>query len=342
MKEPQKILIVRTDRIGDVVLTLPLAEIIKRHLPHPQIAFLLRDYTSPLAQGNPFIDEIITLPEKNGEISFSKALPVLKRKKFDAALIVSPKFKIASLIFLAGIEMRIGTGYRWYSFLFNKKIYEHRRRGDKHELEYNVKMLEALGIEETVSKESVVFNVHPNAESKRKVRKILKSKGWDENLKTVIIHPGSGKSAVDLPLYKFKNLISLLARELKVNLILTGNGKEKKMCNDLMASDNVINTAGKFALKELIGLISLSDLLVANSTGPIHIAAALGKKTIGFYPNVNECSPRRWGPYSTNSFVFVPETDCVSCEPRSVNEKNCMESIPVEKVALKIKEMLNG
>ena len=340
MKQAKKILIVRTDRIGDVVLTLPLAEIIKRHIPEAEITFLLREYTAPLAEGNPFVKEVITLPGDEKNFRFFEALSILRSKKLDAAFVVRPRFGISLLLFLAGIPLRIGTAYRWYSFLFNKKIRQHRRQGDKHELEFNVEMLGAIGIDEKVSPGSVSFNVQPDGESKQKVLEFLKANGWKEELQTAIIHPGSGKSALDLPKHKFKEIIESLAHKLQVNLILTGSKEEKTMCEELNTNGKAIVTAGEFNLRELIALISFSDLMIANSTGPIHIAAALGKKTIGFYPNVNECSPKRWGPYSSNSFVFVPEKDCVSC--KAVDENDCMETIPTEQVILKIEEFLNA
>ncbi len=341
MKKFERILVVRTDRIGDVVLTLPLAEILKKHFPETRVAFLLRKYTAPLAHGDPFIDNVLLLPEEKNKVKFFQLLSLLKENKFDAAVVVHPRFKISLAIFLAGIKTRVGTAYRWYSFLFNKKVRQHRRKGEFHELEYNVHLLTALGISEKVTKETVRFNVQVNPESKRRVTDYLISKGWQANRKTVLFHPGSGKSALDLPLSKFKEILSHLAQELNLNLILTGSKEEKEMCKALEVNGKTINTAGDFSLEDLIALISLSDLVIANSTGPIHIAAALGKKTIGFYPNVQECSPKRWGPYSENAFVFVPKVDCGSCDERK-QKHNCMEEIESEKVVLKIKEILNA
>ncbi len=339
MNKMEKILIVRTDRIGDVVLTLPLPGIIKKHMPQAKVFFLLRNYTYPLAEGNPFVEQILTLPEEKGKANFLKTLKLLRKYDFDAAIIVSPKLGIALAAFLAKIKIRVGTAYRWYSFLFNKKVFDHRRKGNKHELEFNVRMLSAIGINEKVSKGNVSFNVQVNSESERKVKNLLKAKGWNENLKTVIIHPGSGKSAIDLPFEKMKMLAGKLAHNLNLNLILTGNKNEREMCESLTENRKVINTAGEFNLKELIALISIADLLIANSTGPIHIAAALDVKTIGFYPNVNECSSRRWGPYSLKSFVFSPQKDCLSCENK--NENNCMAEIDVDDVLRKTEEFLD-
>ncbi|MCW8817557.1 MAG: glycosyltransferase family 9 protein, partial [Ignavibacteriaceae bacterium] len=115
MISPQKILIVRTDRIGDVVLSLPLAELIKQKYPSCVVAYFLREYTSPLLDSNPFIDEVIIADELNSEILFKENLKKIKAKGFDTCVVVNPTLKISLIMYLAGIKHRIGTGYRWYS-----------------------------------------------------------------------------------------------------------------------------------------------------------------------------------------------------------------------------------
>lgn len=126
MNPPKNILIVRTDRIGDVVLSLPMAAIVKKHYPECKVTFLLRQYTKPLAENNPFIDDVIILRESNGKPSVGQNVALLKNR-FDACVVAYPTYAISLILFLSGIRTRIGTGYRWYSFLFNKKIYDHRK-----------------------------------------------------------------------------------------------------------------------------------------------------------------------------------------------------------------------
>ena len=332
MKEDAlNILLVRTDRLGDVVLSLPLAEIIKKHYPKSRVTFLVREYTKALVENNPFIDEIITLPVKNGRIEKRKIIKELRSKKFDWGIVVYPTFDIAWILFRAGIKNRVGTGYRLYSFLFNKKIFEHRKKGDKHELEYNVNLLTKLDIEEEINRENVAFNIQVKAGSGEKVDNFFEDAGLNNGLPTVIIHPGSGGSAVDLPFSHFKSLVDSLAQSLNVNILITGNENEKDLCDKLM-NERTINTAGMFELDELIALISRADILAANSTGPIHIAAALGKHIIGFYPKIDECAPRRWGPYTNRGVIFTPEIECDNCTRKQCEELNCMSSIKVDKV----------
>jgi len=340
-KNPQNILVVRTDRIGDVVLSLPLATIIKKHYPKCKVTFLLKEYSKVLASNHPDIDHIITIEEKDDHIPIISNISRIKQFHFDYGIIVYPTFKIALILFLASIKHRIGTGYRWYSFLFNKKFYEHRQSGNNHELEYNVNLLKNIGINENIDETIVSFKLRAAKKNIQNIANYLSKTSFNPHFPTIIIHPGSGGSAVDLPLHKFKTLLEILARELKLNIILTGNENEKKICKELSVNNNIINTAGKFPLDDLIAIISKADIVVANSTGPIHIAAALGKYVVGFYPKVKECSPRRWGPYTPKKIIFTPEIDCNNCTIKQCNRLNCMNSISINSVADSIKKILD-
>jgi len=106
MNEFKNILIVRTDRIGDVVLTLPLADIIKKHYPKSRVSFLIREYTSPLLFNNPKIDEVLILKENNNKTLIHKNIQLLKRKNFDCVFIVNASFKLAYILFMSNIKNR--------------------------------------------------------------------------------------------------------------------------------------------------------------------------------------------------------------------------------------------
>ncbi|MFN3871364.1 MAG: glycosyltransferase family 9 protein [Ignavibacterium sp.] len=340
----KNILIVRTDRIGDVVLSLPLARIIKEKYPDAKVTFLVREYTKALPVNNPFIDEVITLEEKSSKVLFKKNVCKLRQKKFDTAFIVYPTFRISLIIFLSGIKNRIGSGYRLYSFLFNKKIFEHRKDAVKHELEYNLSLLSAIGIQNTGGINNVSFDLNVSKSSLKKVDEILNSVGINKNEKFIVIHPGSGGSAVDLPIDKFKELIKLLTDK-KYKIVLTGSERETELCNKLTLNEFVFNLAGRFNLEALIALISKSSMLVANSTGPIHIAAALNKYTFGFYPKVKVCSAQRWGPYTDKKFIYEPELDCKDCTIEQCEKLNCMNTINITRVfnnIVSVMENLNG
>jgi lipopolysaccharide heptosyltransferase II len=337
---PKNLLIVRTDRIGDVVLSLPIARIIKKYYPDCKVSFLVRNYTESIVCDNPDIDEIIILKEKGKKIALTENINQIKIKNFDSALVVYPTLPTAWIIYRTGIKHRVGTGYRWYSFLFNHKVFQHRKYAEHHELEFNIKMLTKFGIKESITQEGIKFNISVDSNSVSKLKTRLKLNGWQQNKKIIIIHPGSGGSSVDLSPEKFRELINKLSSIENQFLIITGSSSEKLLADKLTVNTQALNLAGNLNLKELIALISLCDIFISNSTGPIHIAAALDKYTIGFYPKIVECSARRWGPYSTKGFIFEPKIDCKNCNRRQCEQLKCMNSINTNDVLNKVNEII--
>lgn len=342
MNQPKNILIVRTDRIGDVVLSIPMAELVKKKYPDCKISYFIRNYTSELLIGNPFTDEVIIAEEENGEILLRKNLDKIKSKHFDACIVVNPTFKIALLMFLAGIRNRIGTGYRWYSVLFNHKVYEHRKYGDKHELEYNINLLEKIGIEPKKISEQFNFYLKIDESNSQKIDSLLSEKGYKAGNKIIIVHPGSGGSSVDLPKEKLIELTKLLSGIENISIIITGSKAESNLCKKFEVDKSVINLSGDLNISLLIALINRSDIFISNSTGPMHIAAALGVYVIGFFPKILACSEKRWGPYTEKKSIYNPTIDCSDCTRKQCEKLNCMNSIDIGRVFDETKSVLQN
>ena len=139
--------IFRTDRIGDLILTLPMAEAIRQHDADARITFVVQEYTRSIAALNPFIDDIISIPARDlsgGIAAFSR---ILRDQRFDAAFFAYPRPRLAFAARLAGIPLRAGIAYRWYSFLFTHRRREHRHPSRLHERDYNLRLLESAGID---------------------------------------------------------------------------------------------------------------------------------------------------------------------------------------------------
>ena len=264
---------------------------------------------------------------------------MIDKKKFDTVIVVSPNYKIALLFFLAKIKKRIGTGYRWYSFLFTKKVFAHRKYAAKHELEFNIELLKEIGIDEKVNIDNVSYSLQINENKQKNVDDLLKIDSIDTTKPIFIIHPGSGGSSVDLPINKFKELTKKISSSMEVEIITTGNLDEKYLCEKLTINKKVHNYAGKFSLSELIALIYKCDLFISNSTGPLHIASALNKNVIGFYPNLLTCSAKRWGPYSARSKIFTPPLNCKNCKMELCSSLKCMNNIDMNDVINYIKKI---
>jgi heptosyltransferase-3 len=334
----EKFLIVRTDRIGDVILSTPVPEALKRRYSESRVAMLVSPYTKDLLKNNPWVDEVVT--DGNGGFKgFIELIKMLRRKKFDVVVLLRPTLRLAFLLFFSGIKARIGTGYRAYQFLFNYKIYQHRKTIKKHELEYNLDMLSPL----EVSSEKILPRIYLSPEEENSSRKIYDDLNIKEDDLKIVIHPGSGGSSLNYPLEKFVILADKLIEELSAMIILTGNKKELMQSEKMksLMKYQPFDLTGKTDLRELCSLLKGADLLISNSTGPMHIAAAVGTPVVALFSPLNAASPKRWGPYGEGNEVIMPPVDtCLECKFQKCPQFNCMEKIDPDEIVSRVKKIL--
>jgi lipopolysaccharide heptosyltransferase II len=331
----RRILIVRTDRIGDVILTLPMARALKKNSPSVRISLLIQRYTSEIVESDPAVDQIIHYDDGNRGLPFLDLVTSLRRERFDVVFHTHPRFRVALMTWLARIPVRVGTGYRWYSFLFNRKVFEHRKDAKKHELEYNLSLLSSVGLNAGGNGIAPTLEVKP--ETLDSVRGFLSRLGVRENERIVIIHPGSGGSARD---WNAKNF-GLLGRRMRmlpgIRVIVTGGESEEILAKHVrdLSGDGTLVVIDRLNLQEYAALAKLASLFIANSTGPLHIAAGVGTPVIGLYPQIASLSATRWGPYTEKKKIFSPvgmPADCTKCLSSKTDACECMDSISVDQV----------
>lgn len=293
------IAVVRTDKLGDMVLTLPLCRALKDRFPNTNINLIASNYTKPLVDNLDILDNTFFVEDYEKGID-----TILKENKFDTIFFPRPRFNEYLAAFKAKVALRIGSGYRIYSFLLNYPVYEHRKESKFNEAEYNTRLLEHI-LNEIVETKLVKPYVNPDA--LERINRILDNKLKDN--KFIIIHPGSGGSAYDWGINNF-GLLAQQLNEKKIQIVLTGSTNEKDLCKQILDyCENCIDLSGEINLFGMIALISKSSLLLANSTGVLHIAASLGIPVVGLFPNTAHISQKRWGPYTDNKIIISPPTD---------------------------------
>lgn len=334
-KRISKILLVRTDRIGDVVLSLPMLPVLKKQFPAAAISVLVRPYTKELVEHHSCVDEVILWDESKGMRPY---VELLREKRFDMAIVPYPRFNLAMITYLSGIPIRVGTGFRWYSFLFNKRIYEHRKDAKRHEVEYNLNLLTTIGIDPSPE---TAFEFAISKEVRDRIDLRLAA---DSVKKFAVLHAGSGGSARDWSIENFAKLGDAVSQEFGLTIVLTGGTNEAELTGKLQSMMTVpsVNYTGAFSITELGALFGRATLFVANSTGPLHIAAMVGAPVVAFYPPIIQCSPVRWGPYTKKKRVFTADNGrCALCKGGPCTSNVCMEQITVEQVISGMRELLN-
>ncbi len=296
-EEIRNVVISRTDRIGDVILTLPLVSEAKRLFKNANVCFMVSEYVGDLLKGYKDIDNLVFIkdyPTTRDLIKF------FKENKTDVVINAFPRPKISFAQFRAGVKHRLGTTSRWYSFVYNNKVNQHRSRCEKNETDYNLDLL-AKFVDGVSYEKKYKFEF--NAEEREEVKRKLAEDGV--NCRYIIVHPGSGGSAADLPAEKFKEFITKAGSVFPdYRIILTGTDRERNLIQSIK-DDKSVDLSGKFGLRELAVLIDGCSLFLSNSTGPIHIAGALGKNIMGFYPNSKPINATRWSPPG-DPRIFTP------------------------------------
>jgi ADP-heptose:LPS heptosyltransferase len=294
----KKVVVSRTDRLGDVVLSLPVFASLKKCLPQTETIALVRKYTSEVALSSPYVDRAIVYEPSESVFSTARKL---RKLKADVILILFPRFKVAAAGILAGIPVRVGTAYRWYSFLFNRRIHEHRKDSTKSEAAYNLALLAAIGCQ----RRSLDITLNVDEEAGAHVDSFINKNCLS---KFVIVHPGSGGSAVDWGSDKFREITKQITDLPGLNIVVTGTASERSLCRDVCEGiGNAINAAGQFTMLEFMALISRAELFISNSTGPLHLAAGVGTSLIGIYPNQKPMTPTRWAPLTDRKILLTPK-----------------------------------
>ena len=328
MNLPANIILSRNDGIGDMVLMLPMAGILKDSFPEIKIAVLGKKYTKALVDACIYVDEFI-----DEEDFFSREILIAGLKP-QAIIHVRTNKKVAQRAKALQIAMRIGTTSRIYHwFTCNKLVSLRRKTSTLHEAQLNIQLLAPLGINKIyrTAELQMLFGLKNLEPLQQQYQDLIQKEKFN-----IVIHPKSQGSSREWPIDHFVTLINLLDAE-KYNIILSGVEKEKPFVQQIIDGLNktVINLAGNLPLGQFISLLKHCDGIIANATGPLHVAAVLGIHAFGIYPPIKPIHPGRWAPLGPKVQVFVLDKNCNDCK----NNKNfcaCINAVkPIEiKLAL--------
>lgn len=321
-----KIIISRTDSIGDVVLTLPLAGFFKEQDPQNQVFFIGKNYTRAIGENCVFIDKFFNKED------ILQNPHLVAQIQADVIIFVFPDLELARIAKKLQIPVKIGTSHRWWHWWYcNRRVNFSRKNSLLHEAQLNFKLLEGLN-----------YFIEPNFGLIQDWYG-LKAPDLSEQLKNllseeklnIILHPKSKGSARE---WHLDNYYTLAKQNPHVQFFITGTAFEGESIlsqkPQLFKLENVHNLTGKLTLQELIAFIGASDGLIACSTGPLHIAAALGKYTLGIYPPVRPMHPGRWQPIGKRAKTLVLNKDCSDCHRKTFCK--CVNAITVTEVSQEI------
>lgn len=289
-----RILIIRIDRIGDVVLSTPLPREIKKAFPEASVSVLVREYTSAIYLNNPFIDRILIYEDYPTALSLVKKI---RKEKYNFSFMLLPDEKINWTLFFSGIKNRFGVGHKFYQFITNtKSVFRRKYLDHRHESEYCMDMLRKLN----VNPDSLDPEIYLTEDEKDISREI---KGKYQNKIAVGINTTSGNSAPNVDVSEYRKVINKLLTNEKILVVVTDLVPPEKIANiEGVLYPNIENT-----LRHSIINFSTLDYLISASTGPMHIAAALKIPTLALFCPLPATSPDLWGPRGNRAEIILPE-----------------------------------
>lgn len=327
------VLIVRPDGIGDVLLSLPVATQLKQLVPNVRVEFLISPTVGPLLEHHPDVDDVRT-------IRLTDPLTKLRHaflQGVDVAVFLKPFRRVMWAAWLARVPIRIATGYRWYSLLANRRIYEHRSEFSKHESEYNVEMLRGLGLNpHKVQPPTLFMTEHERA---------IGASYWaDLPGPRVVIHPG-GLSARRWRTEYYRDL-ALESAQAGFGVILTGSESEKRQFESNALSTPTLptgikNCMGGLSLRHLMAVIAHAHVVISGATGPAHIAAALSIPTVSLFDPRRNNLPVRWKPLGTGVVLRPDVPTCDKCIGEACSYWDCLDRLTVGKVMAAMRQVID-
>ena len=315
-------IISRTDAIGDVVLTLPVAGVLKSLYPSARILFLGRSYTEDIIRASEHIDGFLNWDDWR-QLPEAGVVQKLRETGADTIIHVFPDRDIARMAWKARIRERIGTTNRLYHWRYcNIRVRLSRKNSPYHEAQLNLRLLMTLGARPLYSLAEIggYYGLTRLTMLPPAVTGLLAPDRFN-----LILHPKSRGSAREWGLENFRQLIALLPRE-RYKIFLTGTAAEGQLLSPLLQEYPFLtDLTGRLSLAQLLTFISGADGLVAASTGPLHMAAALGIHALGIYPPIRPMHPGRWAPVGEKAKVFVKKDNCEAC--RRTADCTCMREI---------------
>jgi len=336
-RAPKRILLIRTDRLGETLLNLPLLVALKRAFPEAVLTWMVHEELAELLRNSPGVDRVIAYQAAHLGPWWRRAIHLagwLRREGFELAVISNPKKEFHVATWLAGIPIRVGYDHKW-PWTLTHRVTDHKTLGARHEVEYNLELLSALGILPPPTP-SVQFPVR--AEEERAMSQLLGNLSVKDTHRLVALHPWTSNPKKQWPMPRFRELIQRLqtssprpfekGRGSQVMVALIGGRDEQAKATDLLGAgeSGALDLVGRLSLRQLAALFRRARVLVSNDSGPVHLAAAVGTPTVVLFGTTDPAtSPTRWGPWGGGHTVIWKRT---------------MDEISVEEVALAVQRYL--
>ncbi len=333
----KRILIIEPNWLGDILFTTPAIRALRENNSDAFIACMVHPRCAEMLEDNTDINKLILFDERGSHKGLlAKILFILnlRKSKFDTVIFFHRSMSRVLIAYLSGIPRRVGYYRRKRAWLLTDSVKPPVEQ--PHKVEYFLNITRALGAD--TDNKDYQFNIPES--SLKDSKKILERAGIGENDEFFVINPGGNWLAKRWPIDNYTKLCKALTATYAKKILLTGATKDKPLAQEIIRMTNFtpVDLCGKTTLKELAAIMRRAKVVVANDSGPMHIAISQKASTIALF---GPTSPDITGPFGRGDYhVLQKFSDCdipcyVVCD-----DYRCMKSISVNDVIESIEEVM--
>lgn len=329
--EIKKILCIKPRGIGDIILSTIVLDNLRDYFPSAEIHYLTEEFAKLSVANNPLVSEVHTYNKSELILSLVRRI---RKEKFDIVFDFWSNPKTAQITFLSGAKYRVGFGYRGRKYAYN--IIADSGRGEGHSAEHNLELLKEISV--PIKTKNTHFYLSKEDPEKSA---IFFKEAFKQNDLVIGIIPSGGWSSKRCTADKWIEFGQVIFDKFKNRfLILWGPGDENDATTIYSALKSMSVLAPQTDVSEMAGLISNCNLIIANDSGPMHIAAAMNIPTIGIF---GPTDPKKHKPYSYNSdYIIKEDLHCITCNKLICPyNQECMNELSPYLLLSKVEKLLN-
>jgi heptosyltransferase I len=334
MQSPQSILIIKPSAIGDIVHALPVLPRLRRKWPRAKLSWLVTPACASVVERHPLIDQVILFQRKRfgrgwynpaAMLDLGGFLIELRRRKFDLVIDLQGLFRSAWVSLASGAPRRVGfANARELAPIFYTDRVECSWEND-HAVERYLKITSYLGCPNG----SVEFSFAVDDEDRRFIEQAIPA-----GEKFAVLMPGTNWATKRWPVERFAALVQPLRDRFGLETVVAGAAADRTLARQIPAK---FDLTGKTNLRQIVALLERAALVVANDTGPMHMAAALGVPLVTPY---GPTAPNRTGPFQRMDSVIRLNLPCSPCYSRTCSHRSCMQWLEIDFVLRLAEEQL--
>ncbi len=322
----RSVLVISLKRVGDAVLSIPAFRAIKENLPKSQVTVFADSYIKDILESIPYIDAVVPYAKRSTFLKKAKSVRKLVYNSFDLAVDMTCDYTLEGALWTWLSKARYRVGYNIWKrgFLFNLPI--PHEKGPVHAMDEIYNIVKSLGLE-TKDK---TLKINPSEEAKDSVQKFLRNKKIKDRGLIIGIHPGGYYPTQRWESERFAEVADYTAEKHSAHIVLMGGSEEEEIIQKIKT--HMTHPCAVFLnqpLGDLLALLQSCHLLICNNSGPLHMAAALGTRTVS---TMGPTIPERWWPHGEDHVVLRKDLPCMPCNEGRCRLKtlDCMKLITVK------------